>query len=158
MSNKIKVGVIITDNQDRILLIKEKIEKNPVPLWNIVKGTYGDSGPETIFETAIRETKEEAGVNVELIGLLGCYISQQNDDTRSQFTFLAKIIDGTPTLTAENEQILRNENITELKWFNETEIREMKASDFILNRTYVMISDYLQKKIYSLEVVKQVEM
>lgn len=77
MSQKIKVGVIITDNQNRILLLKEKIEKNPSALWNIIKGTYGDSGSETIFEVAVREAKEEAGVKVELTGLLGCYVSQK---------------------------------------------------------------------------------
>lgn len=158
MSHQIKVGIIITDNQDRILLLKEKIEKNPIPLWNIVKGTYGDSGVETIFAAAIRETQEETGLEVELIGLLGCYISQQNDDTRSQFTFLAKIIDGVPVLAAENEQTFRNENITELRWFDKTEIREMKASDFISNRTYIMISDWLKEENYSISAVKQAEM
>ena len=157
MSHKIKIGVIISD-QNRVLLLKEKIEKNPIPLWNIVKGTYGDSGPETIFETAIREAKEEAGVIVELTGLLGCYISQQNDDTRSQFTFLAKIINGTPTLTAENEQVLLNENITELRWFNKEEIAKLSPSDFISNRIYTMISDWLKEENYSISAVKQVEM
>ncbi|MBU4205168.1 NUDIX domain-containing protein, partial [Patescibacteria group bacterium] len=32
---------------------------------------------ETIFETAIRECQEEAGVNVKLTNLLGCYIAQR---------------------------------------------------------------------------------
>lgn len=157
MSHKIKIGVIISD-QNRILLLKEKIEKNPIPLWNIVKGTYGDSGLETIFEAAIREAREETGLEVELTGLLGCYISQQNDDTRSQFTFLAKIIASNPVLAAEKEQTLRDENITGLRWFDKTEIQQMKASDFISNRTYIMISDWLKEENYSILAVKQVEM
>ena len=36
MSIKIKVGSLIV-KKGKILLIKEKIEKNNVPLWNIVK-------------------------------------------------------------------------------------------------------------------------
>jgi len=44
MSTKIKIGVIITNNQNQALLIKEKLEDKPVPMWNIIKGTYGDNG------------------------------------------------------------------------------------------------------------------
>ena len=52
---KIKIGVIIISDGNKILLIKEKLEDKPIPLWNIIKGTYGDNGQETVFEAAIRE-------------------------------------------------------------------------------------------------------
>jgi 8-oxo-dGTP pyrophosphatase MutT (NUDIX family) len=132
--------------------------KNPVPLWNIVKGTYGDSGLETIFAAAVREAKEETGLEVELTDSLGCYVSQADDEARVQFTFVAKIISGNPVLAIKSEQIIRNENIIELKWFDKSELEQMKASDFISNRTYVMISDWLKEEKYPISAVKQVKM
>jgi ADP-ribose pyrophosphatase YjhB (NUDIX family) len=54
----VKVGVIITDQQNRILLIKEKLPKKDGPLWNVIKGTYGDHGNATIFDAAVRECRE----------------------------------------------------------------------------------------------------
>ena len=77
MTNKIKIGVIITDDKNRILLIKEKIKKNNKALWNIIKGSYGDN-KENIFEASQRECLEEIGVNIKIEDLQGCYIAQKN--------------------------------------------------------------------------------
>jgi len=131
MPNKIKVGVIITDNKNKILLLKEKIKKKPIPLWNIVKGSYGDMGQETIFETAIRECQEEASVKIMLTGLLGCYIHQKKEKINTIIAFTAKIIEGTPCIANKNEQLLRNENISKLEWFSKKEILKMKNEKFI---------------------------
>lgn len=38
--NKVKVNVLITNKQQQILLIKEKVKKQNHPLWNTIKGTY----------------------------------------------------------------------------------------------------------------------
>ena len=158
MTNKIKVGIIITDNQNKILLIKEKINKKPIPLWNIIKGTYGDTGQETIFETAMRECSEEANVKVALTGSLGCYIAQKNKTISTIITFTAKIKEGVPYLAKKNEQLLRDENISELKWFSKKEIIEMKNKEFISNRIFIIIQNWIKGKYYPLNIVKQVEM
>ncbi|MCG2697698.1 NUDIX hydrolase [Candidatus Parcubacteria bacterium] len=158
MSNKIKVGIIITDNQDNILLLKEKIKKNPTPLWNIVKGSYGDMGQETIFETAIRECQEEACVKVVLTGSLGFYTAQKKEKISTIITFTAKIVEGTPRIAKENEQLIRDEDISELKWFNKEEILKMKNKEFISNRVYIIIQNWIKKNHYPLNIIKQVEM
>ena len=158
MLSKIKVGVIIIDSGGRVLMIKEKNRKSPILLWNIIKGSYGDSGPETIFEAAMREAREEAGVEVKITNLLGCYVAQKENELRAQFTFIAEIVSGAPSLAEEADQLLRSEHITELRWFTKTELRNMKATEFLSNRTYWIIQDWLNGDKYPLEAVKQVEM
>ncbi|MBU4082778.1 NUDIX hydrolase [Patescibacteria group bacterium] len=158
MSTKIKIGVIIVNERDEILLIKEKLENKPNHLWNIIKGTYGDNGKETIFETAIRECQEEAGVNVKLTNLLGCYIAQRIDKTRIQFNFLAKIVEGEPTLANKKEQESRNECINELKWFSKDDLIKINRDAFISERAYAAVRDWIKGKSYSLDAVRHTEL
>ncbi len=156
MLNKIKVGVIIVDDKGNILLLKEKIKKNTIPLWNIVKGTYGDNSPETIFDAAIREAKEESSVEIKLTGLLGVFVSTQTDGTWVQFTYIAKIINGEPTIADVGQQLERDEKIEELKWFSRQEIIAMSEDQFISKRIYDIISDYLAGKEYPLRAVRNI--
>lgn len=153
-----KIGVIITDNKNKVLMLKEKIKKNPIPLWNIIKGTYGDEGVENIFETAIRECKEEAGVDVDLMFSLGCYISQKKEKTSTIITFEAIIKNGSPHLAKKREQLSRDECISEMRWFSNDELKKMKKEEFISNRIYSIIQDWLDDKKYPLNIIKQVEM
>ena len=155
MSVKIKVGSLIV-KENKILLIKEKIKKNNIPLWNIVKGSYEENNDETIFNTAIRECKEEVSVEVKLINALGCYIAQENDKVRVQFNFLAEIINGVPVLSDKKEQAQRVECISELKWFSREEVLQMNSSEFISNRTYLALIDWTKDKHYPLEIFKNV--
>ena len=158
MPAKAKIGVIITNNQNQALLIKEKLEDKPVPMWNIIKGTYGDHDGETIFEAAVRECQEEAGVKAKLTHLLGCYVSQKPDKIRIQFNFLAEIIDGDLALADKSEQKSRDEDISELKWFSKDELEKMTPDDFISKRAYTAIRDWLAGKSYPLETVKHTEL
>jgi len=158
MSVKIKIGVIVVNEKDEILLIKEKLEDKPVSLWNIIKGTYGDNGNETVFEAAIRECREEAGVKVNLTDLLGCYIAQRSDKIRIQFNFLSKITKGKPTLADKKEQESRDEDINALKWFNKEDLMKMNPDKFISNRSYMAIQDWIKGKSYSLNTVRHTEL
>jgi len=157
-NTKIKIGVIITNKENKILLIKEKLEDKPTPLWNIIKGTYGDNGEETVFEAAIRECQEEAGVKVNLTSLLCCYIAERPGKTRIQFNFLAKIIDGKPSLTDKKEQKLRDEDISELKWFNKEDLIKMNPDEFISERAYTAVRNWVKGKSYSLDAVRHTEL
>lgn len=157
METKIKVSVIIIDNNQRVLLLKEKVEKNDRPLWNIVKGTYGDQGNESIFEAAIRECREEAGVEVELEKTTGCYIIRKDDDLKLHFNFVGKISQGIPHIADANEQLVRNEDITEIKWFTPAEIRQMNQDDFISKKIFLMIRDWLDNKIYTLDIYRSLD-
>lgn len=157
-NTKIKIGVIITNKENKILLIKEKLEDKPIPLWNIIKGTYGDNGEETIFEAAIRECQEEAGVKVNLTNLLGCYIAQRPGKTRIQFNFLAEIIEGEPSLANKKEQKSRDEDISELRWFSKEDITKMNPDEFISKRTYTAVRDWIEGKSYSLDSLRHTEL
>ena len=158
MDIRSKVGVVIIDDQDNILLLKEKIKKKGVPLWNTVKGTYGDNGDENIFEAAVRECLEETSTDVELTNSLGCYISKKEDKLRIQFNFLAKIKNGEPKLPRANDQQSRDEAISELKWFTEDEILKMNSDEFMSNRTHKLLTDYISGTKFPLEAYKQVSM
>jgi ADP-ribose pyrophosphatase YjhB (NUDIX family) len=155
----VKIGVVITDKADnKILLIKEKYKKKDRPLWNIVKGTYGDNGNESIFDTAIRECREEVSVKVELTGALGVYISKEEDRMRIQFNFLGKIVEGEPKVAPMNEQESRDEYIQEVKWFTKDEIANLSQDEFISNRIYELVHDWMSGKKFPSEVYKQVSL
>ncbi|MCR4284157.1 MAG: NUDIX hydrolase [Parcubacteria group bacterium] len=159
MDTKLKIGVIIKDESgQKILLIKEKLAKKDRPLWNIIKGTYGDNGDESVFEAATRECLEETSTNVELIKTLGCYVSKNGEKTRIQFNFLAKIISGEPKLPEHEDQATRDESISDIKWFNKDEISKMNPDEFVSNRAYELIMSYLEGNEFPIEAYKQVEM
>lgn len=154
MDIKIKISVIITDKERGILLLKEKTEKTDRPLWNIVKGTFGDHSNETIYQAATRECIEEAGVEVKLEATTGCYIIQKEDELKLQFNFVGKIIRGAPHTADIKEQMNRNENISEIKWFTPAEIRQMDQKEFISKKIFLMIRDWLDNKIYPLDIYR----
>jgi len=159
MNTKSKVGVIITDESgQKILLIKEKLAKKDRPLWNIIKGTYGDNGDETVFEAAIRECLEETSTNIELTKALGCYVSKAGEKIRIQFNFLAKIISGDPKLPKHADQAERDESISDIRWFTKDEILKMDPNKFASNRTHELLMSYLEGGEFSLEAYKQVDM
>ena len=156
MNSKIKVAVVITDKKGRILLIKEKLEKKPSALWNVVKGTY--DGGETIFEAAKRECMEEASLKVELTHSLGVYVSEKSGELRVQFNFLAKTDNIKATIASQNEQKMRNEDIEEVRWFTKEEIEKMDAEQFVSTRTLKLLQGFLLGEFFPLNSYKQVDM
>jgi len=158
MDTKVKIGVVIEDNAgEKILLIKEKIEKKDKPLWNVVKGSYGDNGDESVFEAAKRECGEEVSVKVELTDALDVYISKEGDRMRIQFNFIAKIIGGEPKLAPMDEQKSRDEFIQEIEWFSKEDLSKMSPEEFISNRSYRVVQDWLSGTRYLLDIYKNVE-
>jgi ADP-ribose pyrophosphatase YjhB (NUDIX family) len=57
----------VHDNEGRILMI----HRTDNDMWALPGGAQ-DIG-ETIAQTAIRETKEETGIDIEITGLVGVY-------------------------------------------------------------------------------------
>lgn len=156
MNIRIKIGVVVAGENGKILLIKEKLEKKPVPLWNIIKGSY--DGGETIFEAAKRECLEEACLEVELVGSLGAYISDDPEKIRVQFNFLARAKDMSAKLASNEEQVSRNEAIEEVRWFTKEEILKMDPNEFVSRRAHELICDWMAGKEFPIESYKQVEM
>ncbi|MFW6046552.1 MAG: NUDIX hydrolase [Candidatus Woesearchaeota archaeon] len=156
MKNKIKTGVIITDDKNRVLLIKEKIKKNDKALWNIIKGSYGDRR-ENIFKASQRECLEEIGVNIEIEGFQGCYVAQKDTTNYVMLIFNARITKGEPRPKTPEEQRDKNEDIKELKWFTKKEVSRIKKNDFISNRIHFIMKDWLKNNKTPLNSIKQIE-
>ena len=98
------VGVFII--QDDKFLLTFRIKGEQLGVWEIVAGHIeGDEKPE---ETAVREAKEETGIDIRIIRYLG-----KNIDDTYRFEadiFLAEVVAGTI-------QNLDPRNHSELKWF-----------------------------------------
>ncbi|MBJ8348276.1 NUDIX hydrolase [Antrihabitans sp. YC2-6] len=76
----------VLDDQDRVLLI----QRTDNGLWAIPGG--GQDVGEHIAETAVRETREETGIDTEVIGIVGLYtnpnhvMAYTNGEVRQQFS------------------------------------------------------------------------
>jgi len=153
----IKVASLVIDkkNRKKVLLIKEKTEKNKVAKWNIIKGTCL-LNEETIFQAAKRECFEEASANVKLTKSLGCCLTKKDSNSfRIQFNFIAEIISGVPHIQSKNYQGKLNEDITELRWFSQSQIKKMPEKEFVSTRTKAVLIDWIKGKTYPLETFQQ---
>ncbi len=155
MDTKIKIGVVVVADDGRILLIKEKLSRDEPPLWNIIKGSH-EAG-ETVQDAALRECREEVGLDVELTTSLGVYISQALGKIRVQFNFLAHTKSTETTLAVNAEQESRGEAILEARWFTKEEIVSMNQNEFMSERTRELLRDWMSGKQFHLEVCKEVE-
>lgn len=154
MTLKSKIAVVLVDT-GRLLLIKEWSNKKKGYYWNLIKGTYGDHEGETLEICAKREALEEAGVNIEIDCLISCYLAMGND-VGIQFNFLAHPKDkNAVSIVDKEEQKLRGEDITELKWFTKEELSKMDKDQFINNRISMVINDYLKNERYSFDVIPE---
>lgn len=99
--------VFVVDDADRVLLIR----RTDNGLWAIPGGAQ-DIG-EYIAHTAVRETKEETGVDIEVTGLVGIYsnpnhvIAYDDGEVRQQFSicFRGRYLDGHPTPSNESSEV-----------------------------------------------------
>lgn len=98
------VGVFIIENK-RVLLAKRGI--TPYKGWWDSIGGFMEQG-ESPQETAIRETKEETGLDIKLTEILGTANDRYQDQHIVSIAFLAKIIKGKPA---------PSDDVAQLKWF-----------------------------------------
>ncbi|MEW2380259.1 NUDIX domain-containing protein [Micromonospora sp. NPDC047812] len=103
----VAVTVFVQDEQGRVLLI----QRTDNGLWALPGGAQ-DFG-EYIAETAVRETREETGVEVEVTGVVGIYtnpnhvVEYSDGEVRQQFSicFRAQYVSGTPTTSDESSDV-----------------------------------------------------
>ena len=93
----IGVFTVIFDMQDRVLLC----HRTDLDVWNLPGGAMEPG--ELPTETALRETREETGLEIEIGRLVGVYSKPRSSDL--VFTFTAKIVGGSLTTTAEADQV-----------------------------------------------------
>ena len=99
------VGIYIL-NGNKVLLAKRAIDPFK-GYWDSVGGFIEEGeGPR---ETAIRETKEETGLEIEILEIMGAGKDKYGEQDTVVIGFVAKIKSGIPK---------PNDDVNELKWFN----------------------------------------
>ncbi|SCG80644.1 ADP-ribose pyrophosphatase YjhB, NUDIX family [Micromonospora echinaurantiaca] len=114
----VAVTVFVQDEQGRVLLI----QRTDNGLWALPGGAQ-DFG-EYIAETAVRETREETGIEVEVTGVVGIYtnpnhvVEYSDGEVRQQFSicFLGRYVAGEPTTSDESSAV---------RWVAETELDDL---------------------------------
>lgn len=99
---------LIKDNQ--ILLSKRKNTGYEDGKYSVIAGHL--NGNETVRKAAIREAKEEAGINVNVKDLVLAHVMHRkgNDFERIDWFFTVKRWKGTPT-------VMEKEKCSELSWY-----------------------------------------
>ena len=102
------VNVIVADDDGRILLIRRTDNGN----WAVPGGAI-DLG-ESMIGAAVRETREESGVDCEITGLLGIFTDPRhlihytsNDEVRQEFSIvlIGRAVGGEPTTSSESSEV-----------------------------------------------------
>lgn len=129
-------GCIIFDEQNRLLLQK----RSDCEQWGFLGGMV-EAG-ESVSEAAVREIKEESGLDVKIVSLFGVYskyFAEYSNGDKAQpivHMFKAEVIGG--------ELIKGNDETIELKYFDLSDIPELFCKqhrdildDIIAGREYV---------------------
>jgi 8-oxo-dGTP diphosphatase len=135
----------IIEKDKKFLFVKESKE--------IAKDRYSLPGGklefgESLIECAIREAKEETGLNVKPVKLIGIYqrpSSSENSNT-TVFCFLSEIISG---------EINISDKHPEIKFLSFDEIRQVEQEHKLRSRyMYLAIKDVLNKNGIDLSFLK----
>ncbi|OAB36677.1 phosphohydrolase [Paenibacillus macquariensis subsp. defensor] len=100
------VYCLITDPaQSKILMVRNKDNGR----WSLPGGAVEEN--ETLQTAAIREAKEETGLDVEVFGIVAVNegVLKKRNEHNLFFTFRAKVIGG-------REEIVRPDEITDMVW------------------------------------------
>ncbi len=99
----VAVSVFVRDEGGRVLLI----QRTDNGLWSLPGG--GQEIGESVAGAAVRETQEEAGVRVEVTGMVGVYsnpghvIAYTDGEVRQQFSLCLRAVPLGGTLTPSDE-------------------------------------------------------
>lgn len=92
----ISAAVIVINNHDEILLIK-----GPRRGWEMPGGQVEEG--ESLQDAAVRETKEESGINIEIVKF--CGIFQNVERSICNTLYLGKAVGGVPTTSPESLEV-----------------------------------------------------
>jgi 8-oxo-dGTP pyrophosphatase MutT (NUDIX family) len=95
----VKAGAfaVIFDEHDRVLLC----HRRDIDAWNLPGGAVEEG--ETPWEAAVREVREEVGIEAEIIRLTGLYWKPGSDEL--VLNFECRVIGGTPTTSDEADAV-----------------------------------------------------
>ena len=112
------VGEINKDDKNEFILIKRKNE--PFKNHWAIPGGFVDYG-ETVENAAMREAKEETGINVKLKKLLGVYSKPKRDPRGHTITIVYLAI-------GDFEKIKADSDATDAKIYSFDDIKSMKIA------------------------------
>ena len=136
---KLKVGVIIRQGE-KIILIKERLNKNLSYGWNVCAGSWEEIDHD-LKNAALREAKEEAGVDARIIGFYKAVLVNMSCAMKLQFFFIADAI-SEPKIPPKSEQEKLHEDIIECKAFAPNEILQMNDDEFVSTTMARILKDY----------------
>jgi ADP-ribose pyrophosphatase YjhB (NUDIX family) len=129
------VNVVVVNDSGEILMIRRTDNDN----WAVPGGAI-DLG-ESVAEAAVRETREESGIECEITGIVGIYsdpkhviLYTSNGEVRQEFSILltAQPLSGQPTPSSES---------SEVRWLSEAEVLS-----YTMDRSMRMrINDYIKR-------------
>ena len=130
------VNVVVEDDRGRLLLIRRSDNDN----WALPGGAI-DLG-ESMTQAAVREVKEETGIDCEVTGLVGIYTDPKhvilytsNGEARQEFSILltARKTGGRPAPSSES---------TKVEW-----VEPAHAADLTMDRSMrVRVGHYLDRR------------
>lgn len=109
--HRVSVGVVICDSESRVLLGRRAGEPS-LGLWALPSG-YVEGG-ETLADAAVRESREEAGVDVRLDGVVAVRSMASGARHGTYVVFVGRHAGG---VAAADEQ-----EFSELAWFHRREL------------------------------------
>lgn len=129
------VGAIIINDEGKILLIKRKdtIDKNrtTIGMWSAPGGEveFGEKAE----DAAVREIKEELGVDIEIVKPIGFsdQILKKSGLHWHLIYFLCKIKNGSP-------RIMESENFEKIEWFSPKEIPDNAGLAHVIMPLYLL--------------------
>jgi len=136
------VNVVVVNDAGEMLMIRRTDNDN----WAVPGGAI-DLG-ESVGQAAVRETREESGIECEITGIVGIYsdpkhviLYTSNGEARQEFSIVltARPLSGQPTPSSET---------SEVRWVPESEIHR-----YAMDRSMrIRINDYLDRGEFPLVV------
>ncbi|MFD4259922.1 NUDIX domain-containing protein [Streptomyces sp. NPDC058534] len=111
-------SVVVVDDTGRILL-QRRVDNG---MWALPGGAMNIG--ESLPECAVREAREETGIDVEVVGIVGTYsnprhvFAYDDGEVRQEFSicFLARPVGGQPAVSDES---------TEVRWFDPSAVADL---------------------------------
>ncbi|GII89578.1 NUDIX hydrolase [Sphaerisporangium siamense] len=114
------VNVVVTNQASEILMIRRSDNDN----WAVPGGAI-DLG-ESIPQAAVRETREETGIECEITGIVGTYsdpkhviLYTSNGEVRQEFSIVltARAVSGEPTPSDESREV---------RWISRDQVEQLR--------------------------------
>ncbi len=144
MNFVIHANTLIANDEGKILLVREKKEKNLNKLN--FPGGHLELG-EKLVAGAVREAIEEVGVEIEVTGLLGIFTGYGADHYIS-FVFAGKIKNGAP--------VANMSEVNAAGWYSVDEVLRISDSELVnAKRIKKCITMFQSRKAVPLDIIEE---